>query len=123
MKTKHKLFSNQNESKNADSVPLGTKVELYWSKIVWLQADINYTKIHTSDGKDILIAYHLGLLEKRLAGTNSFVRPNRGTLINLKYVSAITEDHIMVRKKRFAYSRRRKESTLAIIKSSKCPKN
>lgn len=62
--------------------------------ILMLKADSNYTIIYLEDGKQILTATNIGILEKRLSAYQ-FFRPNRSTLISLSYISKFEDKNKM----------------------------
>jgi DNA-binding LytR/AlgR family response regulator len=61
--------------------------------VVMLTAQSNYTTVHLADGNSFLYAITLGKLEKRF-GDDAFIRPNRSTLVNTKYVLGVHNANI-----------------------------
>ena len=114
---------NHEEKTNTSIIRLGKRTHLQLDQIVWLEADINYTKIHYSNGKQIVVPCNLGRIEQKLDCSKNFIRPNRGTLVNLAFLGGFDDNHIMVKNKKIAYSRRRKEAIYRILTSSFGKKN
>lgn len=62
--------------------------------ILMLKADSNYTTIYLEDGKQILTATNIGILEKRLSAYQ-FFRLNRSTVVSLSYISKFGDKNKM----------------------------
>jgi len=75
--------------------------------ILFLKADSNYTNIHMTDGKNLLVSRTLKDIENHLP-EHLFERSDRGTLINLDYVTQIiSNDEIILHGKTLDLSCRR----------------
>jgi len=59
------------------------------NNIIYLQSDWNYTIIHTLDNSKYISGFTLKILEKRLSD-NSFLRINRGLLINSQHIRQLS---------------------------------
>jgi two-component system LytT family response regulator len=57
--------------------------------IIYLESEINYTNVYTTDNQKHLSSFTLKLLEARIVEQN-FLRINRGCLVNLKHITQIT---------------------------------
>lgn len=67
-------------------IHLGSRTHAFPSQILHLEAYDNYTQIHFTDGTTLLSSTSLGVIEKRLTDFN-FFRINRGTVVNLDYLT------------------------------------
>ncbi|MFN3849079.1 MAG: LytR/AlgR family response regulator transcription factor [Spirosomataceae bacterium] len=68
------------------TVHVGGRLNVNPEEIIFLQADINYTRVFFTDGKSKIVATNLGKLENRFAN-EGFFRPNKSYIVNLKHVS------------------------------------
>lgn len=99
-------------------IDVGGRRKLLTSEIVLLQADINYTLLHLSDGEKIIVSYHLGKLQERLSEHKSFVRPNRQTIVNLQFLKKYNDEFLTILNHKVQMSRRRKELILSNLKNT-----
>ncbi len=58
-------------------------------KIIYMESEINYTNVYTSDNRKHISSFTLKLLEARIVEEN-FLRINRGCLVNLNHITHIT---------------------------------
>lgn len=65
------------------------KIKLPLKNILFLESEINYTLIYTTDGKKYLSAYTLGIYETLLTSKAEFIRTHRDTLVNMNYAKEI----------------------------------
>ena len=65
------------------------KIKLPLKNILFLESEINYTLIYTTDGKKYLSAYTLGIYETLLTSKAEFIRTHRDTLVNMNYAEEI----------------------------------
>ena len=72
------------------------------NKVLYFEADGNYSHAHTLDGQDILLTYQLGavanMIQEQL-GKQGFrlMRVGRSKIVNIEYVSRIdTADNLLV---------------------------
>ena len=56
--------------------------------IIYLESEINYTNVYTSDNRKHLSSFTLKILEARML-KNDFIRINRGCLVNPKHITQI----------------------------------
>ncbi len=56
--------------------------------IIYLESEINYTNVYTSDNKKHISSFTLKVLEARII-KKEFLRINRGCLVNLKHITQI----------------------------------
>ena len=94
---------------------LGTRTKLTASSIIMLEASINYTYIHLSDGKIKIVAYHLKKIEGLLNEYRSFVRPNRNVIVNLDFLTHYQDGFLIVNQKKVAVSRRRMKEIIGKV--------
>jgi len=88
-------------------IEVSHKIKLPASSIIMLEACINYTYIHLSDGKIKIVAYHLKKIEGLLNECSSFVRPNRNVIVNLDFLTKYQDGFLILNHKKVAVSRRR----------------
>ncbi|WP_255066649.1 LytTR family transcriptional regulator DNA-binding domain-containing protein [Lacihabitans sp. LS3-19] len=84
--------------------------KLCHEEVVLLEADANYTIIHFTDGKTLLVSYNLGLMERQFSEEIPMIRLNRKFSANLKYLRDFDVDTVLIKNKNINISRRRKES-------------
>ena len=72
-------------------VHVGGRKKFCPSEIILLESDINYTRLHFTDGSMLLTATNLGTLESRFAPFN-FFRPNRSCIVNLDFMTNYEEE-------------------------------
>ncbi|RYU96015.1 LytR/AlgR family response regulator transcription factor [Emticicia agri] len=65
------------------------KIKLPIKNILFLESEINYTLIYTTDGKKYLSAYTLGIYETLLNSKAEFIRTHRDTLVNMNYAEKV----------------------------------
>ena len=65
------------------------KIKLLIGNIIFLQSEINYTLIYTTDGKKYLSAYTLGIYEVLLHEKTEFIRTHRDMLVNIDHAKNI----------------------------------
>ena len=99
-------------------VDVGGRRKLLTSEIVLLQAELNYTRLYLSDGEKIIVSYNLGLLQGRLSSFKSFIRPNRQTIVNLRFLEKYNDEFLIINKHKVLMSRRRKELILSNLKKT-----
>ena len=102
---------------STNPIEVGSRLKFAPKELLILEADINYTNLHLVSGKKVIVSYHLGKLQERLASFECFIRPNRNTLVNINYIDAVADDCVMVGERQILMSRRRKEAVLATIAS------
>lgn len=86
----------QNESLNFpcdlnESLRLNSKNQINTNDIVYLQSDWNYTNVYTIDNRTILSSFTLKILENSILD-KSFIRINRGSLVNVKHIFRIEDN-------------------------------
>lgn len=93
------------------TIHLGARLHKPAESISLLKADLNYTHIYFTDGSHKLVATTLGILEKRLP-SKAFFRVNRSTVISLKNIDTVENEHQIFSQKlgEIKISRRRKEA-------------
>ena len=101
---------------STNPIEVGSRLKFAPKELLILEADINYTNLHLVSGKKVIVSYHLGKLQERLASFECFIRPNRNTLVNINYIDAVADDCVMVGERQILMSRRRKELVLQMIR-------
>jgi len=105
---------------NVHKLPVATSEGLYFfyaDEIVRFEASSNYTYIHFTNRKPMLIAKVLGDYEEQLSSAG-FVRTHRSHLINKQYVTFI-DGHgniVMEDNSRVEISRRKKKGVISELK-------
>ncbi len=100
-------------------IHIGGRKHILPSSVLFLIADVNYTKLILENGQQLYVATTLKTLQKRFLEVDYFFRPNRGNIINLKHMSAYTEQSItLFEDKVFTLSRRRRLGFFAKIKQN-----
>ncbi|WP_165933490.1 LytR/AlgR family response regulator transcription factor [Arundinibacter roseus] len=90
-------------------VHIGGHTQVHVDEILFCSGDRNYTQVHFTDGRKLLVATTLGTLEERLCG-RAFMRLGRSELINLKYVDRFDQNRVvLINGQQFYLSRRRKK--------------
>ena len=107
-------------NENSYKLPVSTSEGLYFfysDEIVRLEASSNYTYIHFTNRKPMLIAKVLGEYEEQLA-IAGFVRTHRSHLVNKQYVTFIDGQGniVMEDNSRVEISRRKKKEVLTELK-------
>jgi two-component system, LytTR family, response regulator len=94
---------------NNNIIPIGSRKKVPSKDILYLQSDLNYTKVFLVNGQMIFSSTTLKIIESRLAENPEFLRINRGTVINRQHVKAYQEDSLELNNNlHFVVSRRRK---------------
>ena len=64
-----------------------------FKEIIYLEADINYTKIHLENGKILTVSYTLKKVTKDHLDTTVFIRIHRSFIINKHYLFDIDKSN------------------------------
>lgn len=83
-------------------------------KIKWIDVNDHYVTVHTG-GDDYECRASLHSLEKELA-KDDFVRCNNYCLVNLAFVTEVTDNQLIIGEKKFNISRPRKQSVLKSVR-------
>lgn len=84
-----KLENKLDDNYSLKKLKVATKDAIYfinYDNIRFLKSESNYTNIHLTSGKKLLISKTLGLLSNQIKDTN-FMRIHASYFINLKYIS------------------------------------
>lgn len=68
-----------------EPIPIGAYQQARPGEILYCQGDRNYTHIHLTNGRCIIVSLTLSVLEERLAA-GDFLRVNRGQLVNKQHI-------------------------------------
>ena len=99
------------------TIHIGGRKHIEPSSVIFMVADINYTKLFLKDGKSLYVATPLKRLQERFQAAGDFFRPNRGIVVNMDYVADLTEVSITLENnKTFKISRRRQPAFLSRVK-------
>ena len=97
-------------------------------EIILLTADVNYTNIHLSNGRKMMVATTLKELERRFLKYGTFFRTHKSFLVNMSYIlqcDAVRHEMFVQMKNncRVAVSRRKKTAFIqrwSLINSHQC---
>lgn len=107
--------------KTETKVNVGSRTMLNPTEIIFLESDINYTKIYLVGGESLIVSTTLGKLEPRFTSFN-FFRINRSYMVNLSYAVMIqTKKMYFLRlpnNKEVSISRRKKEQFLKTLNTN-----
>lgn len=94
---------------NNNIIPIGSRKKVLSNEILYLQSDLNYTKVFLVNGQMLFSSTTLKTIESRLAENPEFLRINRGVVINRQYVKTYKEGRVQLSNNlHFVVSRRRK---------------
>jgi DNA-binding LytR/AlgR family response regulator len=98
---------------NNEKIHIGAWCNYKPNEIILLLANVNYTEVFFTNGRRLIVATTLKVLESRFANCGSFFRTHKSFLINLNYIknheSLKSEEYIdMQNNYRVAVSRRKK---------------
>ena len=94
---------------NKEYIPIGSRKKVASEEILYLQSDLNYTKVFLVNGQMIFSSTTLKIIERRLAENPEFLRINRGLVINRQHVKTYQEASVELSNNlSFVVSRRRK---------------
>ncbi|UBM60828.1 LytTR family transcriptional regulator DNA-binding domain-containing protein [Marinilongibacter aquaticus] len=95
--------------KTQEPIHLGSRKRVLPQEILYLQSDINYTRVLLVSGRMIFSSTTLEIIENRLACTADILRMNRGVVIKWNHVKSWQNSTVeLVDKQKFLISRRRK---------------
>jgi DNA-binding LytR/AlgR family response regulator len=100
-----------------ETIKLLRKKQVPPSEVILLRADINYTELHFTNGKTLVLARTLKKLESDFYPFG-FFRINKSNIINLKFLSETYDDFayvILKNKLELNVSRRRREDLKNVI--------
>lgn len=90
-------------------IPVGSRKKVPSEQILYLQSDLNYTKVFLVNGQMIFSSTTLKTIEGRLSENPEFLRINRGVVINRQHVKTYQEASVELSNNlQFVVSRRRK---------------
>lgn len=91
----------------------GSLIKVEIDDILYAEAFDNYCFVHTVD-KKFLLPHTLKSVEKKLSG-KSFIRVHRSYMINLKAISVINDDHLVINNKSIPVSKASRQELLSRI--------
>lgn len=71
-------------------ISIGARQEAQPNEILLFEANINYTLVHFTNGRKLMVATTLKQMEDRFR-QNNFLRIHKGFLVNMSYVDYICE--------------------------------
>ncbi|RFS17589.1 LytTR family DNA-binding domain-containing protein [Emticicia sp. C21] len=93
-------------------IAIGGRKKVNPAEVLFLLADNNYTFVMFEDGKKILVATTLSILEKRFDTTNFFYRTHRSFLVNLQQIETLEANKVVLKNKTSILVSRRKKEVL-----------
>lgn len=94
------------------SVHVGSRTHLLPADIMYISADINYSMIHLTNGRSILVSTTLGKIEKRLFEFKNLVRVHKSFVVNTAYLQKIYSYQVELKNGVFCKVSRRKMKNL-----------
>lgn len=88
------------------------KVFLY--EILYIRSDQNYAVFELRNGKRLMVRSTIGEMLEKLPA-RSFRKINRGTIININYISKVQTDKVLVEDEEFPISREVREELLGSL--------
>ncbi|WP_341224518.1 LytTR family DNA-binding domain-containing protein [uncultured Arcticibacterium sp.] len=102
-------------SYNFNEVRAIQKAQIIPPDIIRIEADINYSIVHLTSGKKIILAKTLKQFQEMLDPQN-FVRPCRSHLINTRFIKKASETKVILKNGfQLPVSRRRRIGLMTII--------
>jgi DNA-binding LytR/AlgR family response regulator len=98
-------------------IKIGSYQTINPEEIVLFVADINYTIVHLSSGKQLLVSTHLKEIQNRFK-SEPFYRTHKSFFINLNYIKELELEHsklTMHNDINVIVSRRKKEGLIKVI--------
>jgi two-component system, LytTR family, response regulator len=107
------IYNPQNMKRNQYlvNIPIGARQEAQPSEILLFEADVNYTTVHFTNGKKIIVAKTIKKFEECFKHHN-FYRIHKTFLVNMAFVDCLSEPDKTLRlidSREIAVSRRRFE--------------
>jgi DNA-binding LytR/AlgR family response regulator len=92
---------------NYKQVRNASNLKIDFNQVIYLQANVNYTKLHYVNNKTEIFAYTLGLFEAQLG--ISFIRIHKAFLVNRQFIALKKQRKVMLLSGEFLpIARRRK---------------
>jgi two-component system, LytTR family, response regulator len=88
-------------------IHIGSRKRILSEDILYLQSDLNYTKVYTINGKMHLVSTTLKTIEARLSSSAHFLRINRGLVVNSNHIKSFNKKTLTIANKELNISRRR----------------
>lgn len=79
-----------------NQVVLGARTSFDPSSITYLEADINYTVIHSADGKSRVLSTTLKIVHESLKDQGQFIRISRKVVVNMDFVKKFKNNHFFL---------------------------
>lgn len=101
-----------------EKIPIGARMSVDPENVILLKASQNYTQLYLLNGRMLIVATTLKVLEQRFLMTNAFYRLDRSHMINLSYINVYektTGKIVMKNFDEFSISRRRKNGFYSFL--------
>ncbi len=98
-------------------VHVGSRTHILPADIMYISADINYSVIHLTNGRSILVSTTLGKIEKRLFEFKNLVRVHKSFVVNTAYLQKIYSYQVELKNGVFCKVSRRKMKNLLVQSS------
>ncbi|MGR3812194.1 LytTR family transcriptional regulator DNA-binding domain-containing protein [Jiulongibacter sp. NS-SX5] len=94
---------------------IGARTSICPSKIVFLEADVNYTNIHYQNGKSQTLSVTLKRVLEAIENEGNYLRISSKHAVNRSYIKAVKDDVVKVKGgKELRASRRRRKLLTAV---------
>jgi DNA-binding LytR/AlgR family response regulator len=94
-------------------IAIGGRKKLVPSDVILFEAEINYTRLHLSNGQYVMVATTLKKLEKSFSPFRFIYRTHKGFMVNLNFVQSLESNEVTLKNNRkVLVSRRRRELLL-----------
>ncbi len=87
---------------------IGSRTVLDANHVAYFEASSNYTVVHLHNKEKLIVATTLGIIENRVADFGFFVRPNRGIMVNARFVKSFDRHSVLLRNSVDIFISRRK---------------
>ena len=94
-----------------ERIPIGGRMSIDPENVILLKADHNYTELYLKNGRMLIVATTLKVLEQRFLLTNAFYRLDRSHMVNLTCVTTYEKNTgkiIIDNRQEMSISRRRR---------------
>lgn len=102
--------------KTSNLLHIGSRKSIPAEDILYLESDLNYTKVFTIRSM-IYSSTSLKIIENRIGENPSFLRINKGLIVNTQYVKSIEGTSVIMKNNRTLSISRRRMSSVTLFSS------
>ncbi len=73
---------------------LGAKTSLFPAEVTHLEAEINYTKVYTANGQNLVLSSTMKSVMECLQEHGDFIRISRKHVVNMEFVKSTRKDSL-----------------------------